>query len=1167
MQIYNPVTHYSVRQLEKFNIFSNKSLEKLSAGYRINRASDDAAGLAISEKLRTQVNGLSQAEKNILDGISLVQTAESAYSEITDILQRVRTLAVQTSNDTLTDEDRELVQLEVAQLLSEIDRYETAVEFNNIKLLQGTVETNDNELSLLQQYLNDNWIAVGQQMANMIYDMSGNVGGPLEVILDAGAAGGTLAYVATWTSGNNVVKQELHIELADFQPVTLPNGGSSPTFYNDRIILHEMIHATHAWHSDGVYSFNTDVPTWFKEAAAEYSHGANDRVLYDGGMTAGGAASIRTVDLSNWGGTSKYYSAAYEAAMYMNRTYGNGAGDTDGDGSVLDQVFKEMETGNSFDSALDYIDDGVINASLNESGFLNDFSNDVGYDAQIQADASFFYNGGGFNGGTGGYWAIDGGIGGGGKTAEDTVDDLPGDVLGGYTLTFTNFDTSSSSLNEALNFQVGANRGEKIIISLNQINTQSLGINNLNLSTRASSESAIDLIDSAIAQMSGYRSDLGAKQNRLEHIYNFARINIENQSASESRIRDTDFAAEMVEYTKNNVMIQAAQNTVSKANQIQYSNAMSAINGTEGLEISNQKNSERMLNNAKKSAAAVNADMEKLSSGKRINRAADDAAGLAISEKFLTQINGLDQANRNVKDGISLLQITDGALEEVKSLLQRINVLSVQAANDTLTNEDRNHLQLEIDQLLNEIDRVTSSADFNGINLLRQASGLGQTTPIVLTYLSSLLNISRPGVNSNLRGYGPTIYGDSSKMIVCFGNNPGSEVNVFRLDIDGSNPVQLTNLAGAEYDPSLNSSASSVLYNYTSNGLINTYDLYITDTVGTMVNTQIAPSAFFDGYASWNTASDSEISFISNRNGSFNLYKVDYGADVAFGSGDDVVTQLTANVNPAANMLYSSFSPDGTKIAFISDIGGSYQVWTVNSDGTGLTALTNTVANIVGSGGPSWSPDGSKILYSASVAGTTELFYSNSDNSGSSKQVTYIGATSSTGGIWDPNSERIYYQTNKSDAMALDIYYADLQSSGGVTTSSPQLPVYIHNGPNSNQTQEIERRTINTSAIGLTSLSISTRNGAESALNSIQNALNVVNSASSYFGAIQNRLEINYDFNSSSNQEHISSRSMITDSDFPSVFTNYTKNQIINNAAIAMLSQANINSKFLLKFI
>ena len=108
MRINNPISNYSIRQLEKFNIFSNKSLEKLSAGYRINRAADDAAGLAISEKFRTQIYGIKQAEQNILDGISLIQTAESAYSEIIDILQRIRTLAVQTSNDTLTNEDCEL---------------------------------------------------------------------------------------------------------------------------------------------------------------------------------------------------------------------------------------------------------------------------------------------------------------------------------------------------------------------------------------------------------------------------------------------------------------------------------------------------------------------------------------------------------------------------------------------------------------------------------------------------------------------------------------------------------------------------------------------------------------------------------------------------------------------------------------------------------------------------------------------------------------------------------------------------------------------------------------------------------------------------------------------------------------------------------------------------
>ena len=109
---------------------------------------------------------------------------------------------------------------------------------------------------------------------------------------------------------------------------------------------------------------------------------------------------------------------------------------------------------------------------------------------------------------------------------------------------------------------------------------------------------------------------------------------------------------------------------------------------------------------------------EKLSSGYKINRAADDAAGLAISEKMRSQIRGLDRASTNAQDGVSVVQTAEGALNEVHSMLQRMNELATQAANDTNTSKDRGQIQLEINQLTSEIDRVQSTTQFNTMNLL-----------------------------------------------------------------------------------------------------------------------------------------------------------------------------------------------------------------------------------------------------------------------------------------------------------------------------------------------------------------------------------------------------------------------------------------------------------------
>jgi flagellin len=129
------------RALATNNVSVGKSLEKLSSGLRINRAGDDAAGLAISEKMRGQIRGLNQATRNAQDGISLIQTAEGALNETHSILQRMRELSVQSANDTNTDTDRAALQAEVTQLITEIDRIANNTEFNGKKLLDGSLDT------------------------------------------------------------------------------------------------------------------------------------------------------------------------------------------------------------------------------------------------------------------------------------------------------------------------------------------------------------------------------------------------------------------------------------------------------------------------------------------------------------------------------------------------------------------------------------------------------------------------------------------------------------------------------------------------------------------------------------------------------------------------------------------------------------------------------------------------------------------------------------------------------------------------------------------------------------------------------------------------------------------------------------------------------------------
>ena len=133
----------SHRQLGTLNSQQAKSTEKLSSGYRVNRAADDAAGLAISEKMRAQIRGMNQASRNAQDGISVVQTAEGAMDEIHAMLQRMKELSVQSANDSNQDSDRALIQKEVKELLTEINAISEKTQFNKMKLLDGTFKSKD----------------------------------------------------------------------------------------------------------------------------------------------------------------------------------------------------------------------------------------------------------------------------------------------------------------------------------------------------------------------------------------------------------------------------------------------------------------------------------------------------------------------------------------------------------------------------------------------------------------------------------------------------------------------------------------------------------------------------------------------------------------------------------------------------------------------------------------------------------------------------------------------------------------------------------------------------------------------------------------------------------------------------------------------------------------
>ena len=435
----------------------SKSTEKLSSGYKINRAADDAAGLTISEKMRKQIRGLDKASSNAQDGVSSVQTAEGALTEVHSMLQRMNELAVQSANGTNSSDDRQAIQDEVDQLTTEIDRVAETTKFNEIYLLKGDNSNTKN-----------------------VY-MKGH---------DAGLKG------------------------------TLTDGAKSATFTMDALQAGDKY--TIAGKEYTIGSATTEVTALIDKANTD----------------ATADTANKTVDVNG-----KTYTITYNAA-------GNTIADADGTAITLDNLKKAVTGGSkvtygntSLTAMTDADTDGVDD---DDSSII---TKDVA-ETKIKAELLTANNIG----------TVD---------QAATVEDA--NTANGKTSYTINkgYATVADTLSFNLHVGADADMTNKITVDIDTMNSANLGIKGINVKDASGTEAtyAIDAIADAVAKVSSQRSALGAVQNRLEHtIDNLDNIS-ENTSSAESRIRDTDMAKEMVNYSKNNILAQAGQSMLAQANQ------------------------------------------------------------------------------------------------------------------------------------------------------------------------------------------------------------------------------------------------------------------------------------------------------------------------------------------------------------------------------------------------------------------------------------------------------------------------------------------------------------------------------------------------------------------------------------------------------------------------
>ena len=554
MRIQHNITALSAyRNLTKNNSAVAKNLEKLSSGYRINRAGDDAAGLAISEKMRAQITGLKTAQKNANDGISLVQTAEGALTEVHSMLNRMVELANQSANGTYQDEDRANLQSEITQLKDEINRIADGTNFNGISLLDGSLSAKGGATT----------VTIGGNASSY---KSAGIKGVYEASVAHGQnnvafkAGDTFEYTVALEDGttHNV---KLTAEKDSSGKVNRLVGSSGQVYTMTTAAGGAAGAATTA-EIDAAILGELNKTSLAKDYNITMANGkATFTALNEGTDTP----AIKAIDAEwNVGGT--------RGKTDMGVAVTTAPLDA---GREIDAASIKLYTGNNYEDAVFTInghkfvmvtnlDDATNLPKDDGSGAMNATSG-LGSDVTIlvadsatknglkKADKNFQQN-------------ID-------KIAEVTglkVTDAVTDAGTDKVAAGAGIRLSKGEASGGLVLQIGDTSDDfnKLRVSVKDMHAKAMGIADIDVSTQNGAAAAVDKIKAAINYVSTTRGDLGAIQNRLEHTINNLSVTTENMTAAESRIRDVDMAEEMMAYTKNNILVQASQAMLAQANQL-----------------------------------------------------------------------------------------------------------------------------------------------------------------------------------------------------------------------------------------------------------------------------------------------------------------------------------------------------------------------------------------------------------------------------------------------------------------------------------------------------------------------------------------------------------------------------------------------------------------------
>ena len=590
-----------------------KRSEKLSSGYRINRAADDAAGLSISEKMRRQIRGLTQAAANAQDGISMVQIGEGALNEVHDMLHRANELAIRAATGTLQDMDRAMIDEEIQQLKAEIDSTGRNTSFNDILLFPengwapanaGYVETKSYDIvydprdgSMVVNAAQagpgvsgagraDSAVKVssGSKLADMIANeivpnavkqilktfepLKNAVGNDtIKMSLDVAYIDGknqTLAYASfRYGSSGKPVSMGIRVDSADFRESDV-NGTGDRVEVLKSTLTHELMHSVMQYTlTDGMSGRKGDkYPTWFVEGTAQLA-GGGFATGWNDVLTSYAHKLTSENDASQDGNIASYlrrytmagrpYGHGYLGTAYFG--YLAGGGETSGKSlkktvtDGMNKIFTDLLTGQKLDSVLKNRA-GITTADMNQR-FKTGEAKLTEFVRKLA------------------YESKDGA----GSFAAASLNDGGSSLLGSGWDPSQPFQIDPDRIRvdysgaAVVGLQVGAEPGIHIDVNLYQMNSKALGLEDTNVRTMEDADLAIEGIKRSIQYVSNVRSYYGAIQNRLEHTINNLNNITENTIEAESGIRDTDVAELMVHHSNDQILMQAGASVLAQANQ------------------------------------------------------------------------------------------------------------------------------------------------------------------------------------------------------------------------------------------------------------------------------------------------------------------------------------------------------------------------------------------------------------------------------------------------------------------------------------------------------------------------------------------------------------------------------------------------------------------------